>query len=365
MIILLINLLAVYDLSVFTSTPLSLASSLVLPSESLARLQPLFAVGIHDIPYLEKSKAGSASHSSNGHIQDDEDEQEDTESNGWVACTTDEILASKTKLYDVVVEMPSSHNGHPKGKRRPVIRTADGQVQIKATQRDLRRYNMLRRAIRPAKENEGFRWFSREDVEDDERVHLLFRSTSQTPSGSESNDDEEDDQLIEPTTWSALAYSSFMWWASAGEKDEHLVEEENLDRALLGGIVEVAEQIADERRYKDDDRDEDSTDGAQESAADASGRKDARLEMAIISYFHRLTKKLFDVSADLLNDDDRDDDTDYGQVTNVHGEELRPLGLDVWSKADREFVREFMGLWYEREVIVDRKGIECCGVRIC
>jgi hypothetical protein len=224
---------------------------------------------------------------------------------------------------------------------------------------------MLRRAIRPAKENEGFRWFSREDVEDDERVHLLFRSTSQTPSGSESNDDEEDDQLIEPTTWSALAYSSFMWWASAGEKDEHLVEEENLDRALLGGIVEVAEQIADERRYKDDDRDEDSTDGAQESAADASGRKDARLEMAIISYFHRLTKKLFDVSADLLNDDDRDDDTDYGQVTNVHGEELRPLGLDVWSKADREFVREFMGLWYEREVIVDRKGIECCGVRIC
>jgi hypothetical protein len=186
----------------------------------------------------------------------------------------------------------------------------------------------------------------------------------------ETNDDEDEDEddLVEPTSWTSLVYSSFFFMAAAGQKEESLVEEENLDRALLGDIVEIAAQISDERRYKDDDESEsEESNGATQGsvALGTSERKDARLEMAIISYFHRLSKKIFEVSSDMINDEDTNDEPEYGRVTNVHGEELRPMGLDVWSKADREFIKEFFALWYQREVNVDRAGIECCGMRIC
>jgi hypothetical protein len=299
----------------------------------------------------------------NGHGGDSADD-ELPQPTGWVACTTDEILATKTKLYDIVVELPGSHLDNATEKKRPIIKTALGQEEIKATQRDLRRYRVFRQALAPLRQANRSSTILPAEGDDEEREHLLSGSLIGSY-GSEDADDDNDEQCVEPLTWSALAYSSFMWWASAGEKDEHLVEEENLDKSLLSDLADVAENVADEQRYKDvEDEDEDEGLGASTSAE--STRKDARVEMAVIGYFHRLTKKLFDVSSEIVNGDrEEDEDTEFDGVPNIHREDLRSMGLDAWSRADRHFVGAFCQLWYEREVNVDSAGVECCGMRVC
>ncbi|KAF2663709.1 hypothetical protein BT63DRAFT_460830 [Microthyrium microscopicum] len=358
----------VYDLSVTTSTPISLASSLILPSESLVRLRPLFSVGIHDIPYLEKlSQPQVPLHShgnGNGNTSAQDgvyEDQEEPRVQGWIACTTDDIIATKSKLFDIVVEMPSSHNG----RKRPIIKTSDGQKQIQATQRDLRRWHMLKRALGSA--TYPLKGRPTDRIHDnDEEEPLLSQSASTLV---QDNDGEDDQDVVEPTTWSALAYSSFYWWASAGQKDGLLMEEENQDKAIFSELVELAEHIIDARRYQDSDDEEDSAPERNISSPSShdtvAERQDARIEMALIAYFHRITKRFFEVCSDILDDgaDDNEGSIIDG-VPNISREEMRLMGLDGWSKADMDFVRTFFELWYEREVNVDRLGIDCCGLRV-
>lgn len=337
------------------------------------RLRPLFSVGIHDIPYLEKQSIPSASQSNgngNGITHEDEPEYSESRVEGWIACTTDEILAMKPQLYDIVVEMPSSHIGQ-QGNKRPIIKTADGRTHIKATQRDLRRWRMLKRVLGPLKTPANRR--SADNIATNEEDEPLMQQSTSTLLPAEQDDNDEDSEAVEPTTWSELAYSSFYWWASAGEKDEIVLEEENQDGALFSDLVDVAEHIIDERRYRDSDdvereelNDRTQNNSSPDSEDTATDRQDARIEMALISYFHKITRKLFDVCSDVLEDDADDDEGSVsGGLPNIKREELRQMGLDGWSKSDREFVRAFFELWHEREVEVDRMGIECCGLRIC
>ena len=189
----------------------------------------------------------------------------------------------------------------------------------------------------------------------DEHMNLLFAQLK-----DDSNDGEiwngDEDKLCEPSTWAALAYSSFMWWASAGEKDESLFEEDNTDQQLLGDLREVAARTAERERYHDDP-DEDA-----EEDEDEQNGKDATLETAVIAYFHRLTKQIFENCAEALELFADEDEDQYGKLGS---DELRRMGLDVWSESDKEFVRQLVLLWFGKEVEVHGKGIECCGVRIC
>jgi Domain of unknown function (DUF4484)/DENN domain-containing protein 11 len=368
---------SVYDISIFSSTPISLANSLRLPSESLVRLRPLFSVGIHDIPLLEELSKGAALPGSTAPndnysavAEDDEDEEIPTEPQnvGWLACTTDEIIAMKPSLYDIVVEMPSSHLGNPKGRKIPTIKISGETKEMKATQRDWRRYKVLRRALRPLRVRSNTAENGHADDDEDETPLILKSFTNMD------NDDggTDDGEGVEPTSWSELAYSSFMWWASAGEKDESLMDEESQDLALLGNLAELAHQVADAKRYKDEEEADNDTDSTQDSTSDPtavpedSERKDARLQMEVISYFHRLTKNIFDVCSDVLSNDTREDNINFDDdLPRVDREALRSMGLDGWSTSDKEFIRSFFELWFEREVIVDPLGVECCGVRIC
>jgi Domain of unknown function (DUF4484) len=302
----------------------------------------------------------------------------------------------------VLVELPSVT-----GKRWPLLKRSCSDPKLKprilkATQRDLRRYRALRRSLNPIRRliHQGGdteeRFSDQEDT--NEHTHLLFKPHA---SPKPEDDDEDDgcingdeDKLAEPTSWSALAYSSFLWWASAGEKDEAEIEEDELDQELLSDLGALAAKVADGYRYRDQDDEETEGQaeperesgqgdaGAEEVHSPNESRKppnNALLETAVIAYFHRLTKQLFEAcssaleanAADAEQDIEVDDENeplapdDDDRIVRISSDDLRRMGLDVWSRADREFLRDFVALWWGRGVEVHGMGVECCGVRIC
>lgn len=370
-----------YDLSILSSLPSSLSSTLPLSSPSAARLQPLFNVGIHDIPFLSKYASTNTSQT----VQPPASEDLVL---GWIACTSDEILAMKPKLYDILIELPHPDKSRlsstaklyeKKEEDWPILKRSDTGAVIKATQRDLRRYRTLRRALSPltrlsSRNNSDLRQTVEEpEEEDDEQAHLLY---THDHSSSNATGDEEDslrageEKLVERISWSALAYSSFMWWASAGEKEEGLQQEEEQDIQLLDDLAEIARNVADSQRYHDDDASE----FGEEDTEDAEGvrrsheRGTAEVEMAVIAYFHRITKEIFESCIEVL--EERDGEAEQAEdeeedVITIGSDELRRCGLDVWSEGERNFIKEFMALWFDRVVEVHAVSLECCGVKVC
>jgi len=65
---------------------------------------------------------------------------------------------------------------------------------------------------------------------------------------------------------------------------------------------------------------------------------------------------------------DRDEEgEEYGDdddVVEITEEDVRAMGLDVWSETDRKFVEDMVRLWWDRRAVVRGGSIECCGVRI-
>ena len=352
----------VFDVSVISSIPSSVSD--LIPLEPLpARLRPLFAAGVHDMKILaEGSRNNNPSPDSTGGV-----------GYGWVACTTDDILSQKDHLYDFLVTIPPSYSKHAKEKIWPRVEVKKG-TEIKATQRDLRRYRTLRRGLRrfpSAHFSSASKYSSMEQTSD-----LPFENSQETYDDASST---VDAQLAEPQSWSALVYSSFMWWASAGEKRTDLDEEADHDAALL--------------RHFDISR-SDSPDRPR-SARKSPGRSPcmdgvdttpAGLEMTIIGYFHRLTSLILKTLSDIIDasdytdtDDGEDVDEDSGHGTqkcgagdskdadavDVSSEDMSRMGLDVWSENDRDFVRELVAFYWDRKANFRSGRVECCGVRIC
>ena len=133
--------MTVYDLSVLSNIPLAV-SDLLAPTAPPQRLRPLFSIGVHDILLLEEDLRASKATTTGAPHSDDVEPRDDTGC-GWIACTTDSILAMKGTLYDVLITMPPSYAEDAREKVWPMVESPQG-VQIKATQRDLRRYKALR-----------------------------------------------------------------------------------------------------------------------------------------------------------------------------------------------------------------------------
>ncbi len=294
---------------------------------------------------------------------------------GWVACTTDDILSLKDHLFDTLVTIPPSYSEQAKEKVWPRVEVKKG-TEIRATQRDLRRYRTLRRELRrfdSGRTPHALRYSSTEQTSD-----LPFENTRETYDDASST---LDAQLAEPQSWSALAYSSFMWWASAGEKRTDLDEEADHDAALL--------------RHFDDYRGD--SPNRPRSARKSPGRSPgtegmdtapAGLEMTIIGYFHRLTTLIITTLSDIVDASDYSDEDDGDNVEDdedgaqrrqkrsaespedadavyVSGEDMSRMGLDIWSESDRGFVRELVAFYWGRKADVRGGRVECCGVRIC
>jgi len=297
---------------------------------------------------------------------------------GWVGSTTDDILSLKDQLYDILVTLPPPYANRSKEKVWPKIEVKKG-TEVKATQRDLRRYRTLRRGLRrfPSYHTPHA---SAQCSMDDPIADPPVESSQETYDDAASI---LDAQLAEPQAWSAIAYDNFMWWASAGEKRTDLDEEEEFDAALMP---------------PPDQYDEDSSPSRPRSARKSPGRSSgmeamdsqpAGLEVTIIAYFHRLTTLILKHLADIVDasgysDVDseadgngnadteetplarkRDAGSEVAETVFVNSEDMSLMGLDIWSESDREFVRELVAFYWGRKADVRGGRIECCGVRVC
>ena len=304
---------------------------------------------------------------------------------GWVACSTDDILVAKKQVYDILVSIPPPYTEQAAEKSWPRISSKRG-TEIKATQRDLRRYRTLRREIR--------QYYSRATLQSPLESLFGTNSTSTARYGSISNfsspvnsqeffDDISSNttsQLAEPQSWSALAYSSFMWWASAGEKRADVDEEAEHDAALLRdfGHPHNGSPVRPRSSPRIQSPEAPNFSGAIDPTAQSG-----MLEMAVVAYFHRLTvlmlgtlSRVVDAAEDDIEDDMEQQENDMGLLRGagqrdsngdvfVSSEDMACMGLDIWSEADRRFVQELVEFYWGRNAEVQGAVVECCGIRIC
>lgn len=343
-----VNCNLVYAISVLSSIQKVLLPLLPVDDVPDMRLRPLFNVGIQDIPLLVRANATESD------IQD-----------GWIACTTDDVLATKPDLFDILVVLPPPYSKNASSKVYPKIIPSSPELSkklpkttIRATQRDARRFISLRTHLRqfttPSAPPVA------EAAAEDESQSVISAAESTLSRTS----------IVEPQSWALIAYTSLLWWASAGEKrtgpDEDEEEEAEQDAQLLG-------------------------DGEEASSA----------ELAIVSYFHRLTNAIFGTvsnaiakadgeelweraGADTENDQPEfeedaasaviDGEANDGQQllpgteknapVEITQDDLTSMGLDIWSTSDRAFVEDFVRMWWGREVNVKGGTIECCGIQV-
>ncbi|KAJ6073622.1 uncharacterized protein N7446_001399 [Penicillium canescens] len=368
-------------------------SSSSSPSDRIPPLRPrpLFNVGIHDIPYLSSFDPSRS-------IVDLETDP------SWIACSTDTVLTMKPDLFDVLITLPAPYTQHASERTFPKISLVHAtgpkpnqsqQIPLKATQRDARRFSMLRR---------GIRQFSNRPTSPD----------SDPEDSSDADSTYSSSPVVEPLSWTRLAYTSFIWWASAGENRDGLSEEEEeqqieQDTRLLASVESLAHPSATRRSFNPEDP-------AQQPA-----------EVALVAYFRRLTSQIFvtlagaiarndsEVRGDEVDasyndapyiEDPADDDTDLSlsiSRQSIHGDDghspllrqrsgaytssqagsragyedrdvaelvtinvadMAEMGLDVWSAADRIFVEELLSLWWGRAARVDSARIRCCGISV-
>lgn len=407
----------VYDISILSNIPLSLFD-LLEPTTPAQRLRPLFNIGVNDINFLSEDAAAAASrmkHAAPGISLDDSESnapQDQTAGSGWVACTTDSILAMKPDLWDVLITMPAPHNACAKERVWPTVELP-GHVPVRATQRDLRRFRNLRAGIaclaRPERPGTSSGWSAATAAAVGDDDGLLADTV---------------DKVVEPTTWAALAYSGFMWWASAGEqRRSEETEEAAHDASLLADLVSasspsrrgssvsggvsgqlvkngavMADSVMSLPAAGQSNAGGRAVSGASDLAPiDAPSQENehedtncaedrARVELAIIAYFRRLTTQILTVLGDMVDsiedaDDEETDDMgdfedsplqqssggDTGLIGSLHvdSDAIARMGLDVWSDADIAFIREATACYFSRRARVESKAVEVCGLRVC
>ncbi|KAI5864490.1 hypothetical protein GGS23DRAFT_449220 [Durotheca rogersii] len=373
----------VYNISILSNIPQP-TFDLLSPTSPPHRLRPLFCIGVHDIPSLiEDAKPAPRN-------RDNPLEHDREAGTGWVACTTDSILANKDTLWDLVIVMPPPHASKAKHHVWPHVEKPKG-VQVKASQRDLRRFHSLQAGLARLQASANSSGTSpttpRTSVPQDTRDAFF---------------DEDAEGIIEPLSWAALAYNGFMWWASAGEQARSDQADESAhDAALLADLssspagmnmshsVDLTTSIASlTPRFP-----------PSSSAGAGSGPPldpdEARTELAIIAYFHRLTTQILGVLGDVVESEDEDEDEEEYDDDEGEGEEgegghaallgagrrraseggsggvrvdseaVTRMGLDVWSAADAEFIQALAAAYFDRRAYIEGKGVEVCGVRVC
>ncbi|KAL8839005.1 MAG: hypothetical protein Q9170_001936 [Blastenia crenularia] len=361
----------VYNISVISSLPSSLHDLLPL-SPLPTRLRPLFSVGVHDIPILSTGSRTS---------QPTEALSNEGQAYGWVACTTDGILGIKDHLYDTLITLPPSTSTQTQSKVWPRIQQRS--TSLKATQRDARRYGGLRKDLRhyqsassrpPSSSYPQPTRYS--DVEDNDGTTPLVplpsleqaTTTDREAISSSPSDDEQ--PILEPQSWSALAYNSFMWWASAGEKRTDLEEESEYDSSLLANLGPSDPHSPSMRR-------------GSEGALGGGEMGGVGFEMAVIGYFHRFTTLILGTLSELIDaqDDEHAPISEYGgenerrggegggkaesdEAVEITSDDMTKMGLDVWSESDRIFVEELVDFYWGRRADVKGGRVECCGVRV-
>lgn len=179
---------------------------------------------------------------------------------------------------------------------------------------------------------------------------------------SDGNERYREEQVCEKLSWREIAYTSFIWWASAGEKRRDPSAEDS--------------DLEDD----DDDGDDDNDLAAPLASPDSdtlplyprprhhhhhhrrrrSSDPPGSMEMEIVAYFHRLTGRLLSVMADIVEEGDEEEDVFFSL------EDVERLGLDRYSEGDVKFMRAVCRRYFGREASVEQGGWNCCaGVKWC
>ncbi|KEF56997.1 uncharacterized protein A1O9_07187 [Exophiala aquamarina CBS 119918] len=264
--------------------------------------------------------------------------------------------------------MPSSESEHARAKvfprlveSTPSLTKTFPKTGIKSTQRDFHRYVHLHQGLhrypsgRPSTHELG---------ENDETSSLASHSSSFM----------ENKHVVEPPSWSRVAYTSLIWWASAGDR--------------RGGFSEM-EEIEMERDLA--------------LLHDESDEEQIR-EVAVVAYFHRLTNLIFmtiaeavaradghdldesasyhdesregspvaDCSVEHDSPIDNEDDVTQGLLSSldqnspvdITQDDMTAMGLDSWSPSDKVFIEEMLSLWWGRKANVRAASVECCGLKV-
>lgn len=346
-----------YDLSVLSNIPLAV-SDLLATDAPPQRLRPLFSIGVHDIPLLEEDLRASKERLL-ATTEDEAVETRDEIGYGWIACTTDSILAMKNNLYDVLITLPPLYTEDASEKVWPKVQSSQG-IELKATQRDLRRYKALRW---------GLTHHASPPSTPQPNAILVDPGTPRATSSHPPHRDDpmldipDTDNIVEPTSWSALAYSGFMWWASAGEQRLHSEEESEADDSLLSGLSLLHSTPRTPKTPN-------------QSTLSLRVEGAARQEMGIIAYFHRLTTQILTTLSDIVDVTDSDDEREDNDISSeseehngpcvyVSSTDMEHMGLDVWSAADHHFIEEVAREYFGRRAVVEGRTVDICGVRIC
>lgn len=369
-------MIPVYALCVFSSITPGLNDTLGL-SQALLRNGPLYNVGVHDISELVQYKSGK---------------------DGYLACTTDKILMTKGDLYDIRIELKKASAGEE--SPWPKIETAEGRP-VKATQRDLRRYRLLSRELDRLRQPRSHR--SDKGRADPTQVpndtDPLIMATSEAVSQAQVQvmSIAEEDSVVEPVSWASMAYTSMLWWASSGQDNLAWEDEAIQDASLLEDLTG-----SDSRRGSQSGSPADFNRGRRQSGTSLSlargrsissrrrslgpeaveiERRDLQAEaMLLTAFFHRLTSVYLNPLQDLLYPYDRDSQCEDGssmsgdpEDVSVSSDDIRTMGLDPWSFADRQFVVDVA----QRLFLTPRKDgrkvdviggigpVTVCGIKIC
>jgi len=326
----------VYGLSILSSISRTVAAHIPDFDHSKASPRSLFNVGISDIPKLENLRGP------------------------WIACTTDDVLTSKPHLFDMLVILPTasilqkqSNKSYPKLiNSTPELSKQFPKQIIRATQRDARRATALKNSVQTLASGATYAY----NADSTPRHHDPDDNAS-TTTASSADTLIDHKEAVEPMPWSVIAYTSLVWWASAGDRRSGLMEAEELaneqDEALL------RDTLAGEGTTK---------------------------EVAVVAYFHKLSSLAFEVLGGAVRrNENRYRDEQDGEENGVDGtgsdsqvllpskddeaveiteEDVRAMGLDIWSEMNRRFVEEMVQLWWGGKAVVRGGSIECCGIRL-
>ncbi|KAI5368123.1 Putative protein LCHN/Anr2 [Septoria linicola] len=326
----------VYLTSILSTISKYFAESLPSEAEPLFRSSPLFSVGVHDIPELSSRQSDTG---------------------GWIGTSTDEILGDKKDLYDLLIRLPS----HTASSRTwPEVKTSSGRI-VKASQRDLRRWTLLRRELRRLRRQTITRFADESPTassDSDHRPLLERRDTGNTLAHDLTDPilpTRDDTGAVEPPTWSAMAYRGFMWWASAGDVNAWESEESTADEELLFDMPDLIGDIFPDNENGNGQR-------TQEDKESEYARAAATL---LVAYFRRVTEGILRPMGAIV--EAADDATEEGvkeDEIEVGGVDLRAMGLDSWSEADKGFVKDMMKTWFGRDAVLADNGLRVCGVRM-
>ncbi|KAI6246265.1 DENN domain-containing protein [Erysiphe necator] len=365
----------VYDISILSKIPLD--GHHILEQYGFSQsLRPLFSIGVQDIPFLEEeferlktiSNAPQSRHSN----------RKDIPSRGWIACTTDSILAMKHVLYDVLVKLPSPCSSSVDEKLWPKLESPPG-IELKATQRDLRRYKALWNSLllhKSSLEDATQKRSSPANYSNESNIsHTLSHNSTNlynnTLSGLPGMG-----SIIEPVSWSALAYSNFSWWASSGEIKSEIFNESESDPLLLSDIS-LDPQLVPSNFRMSPFKNTDTILEYSRRSPDAP----ASLEATIVTYFYRMTKQILStlenitITSDLEEDQFDENNPLQGNSENSEYESRKPIiisradlvkmGLDLWSDSDHQFIQKLAREYIGRRSLIESPRFQICGITIC